>query len=166
MQPNQFDLATANQLCMRGSRSRLDRARQTSRRCSTDRLHQHHIVAQSRLDVDATPLKARDNVTDDFPTSLRFLREQRPDIYNHMSSETKELLRDIEYRIKRSRRLSLMELGYRGDALIEMHEMLFGVKPRSTKPRAEPVVASASMAPQPTLQQVPARLTKLLKTAE
>ena len=48
------------------------------------------------------------------------------------------LLNDIDYRIKRSHKLSLMMIGYRGDALIEMHRMLFGRKPKRSKPRIEP----------------------------
>ena len=47
------------------------------------------------------------------------------------------LLNDIDYRIKRLHKLSLMMIGYRGDALIEMHRMLFGRKPKRSKPRIE-----------------------------
>jgi hypothetical protein len=59
------------------------------------------------------------------------------------SPQARKLIADIEYRIKRSRRLSLLEIGYRGDDLIEMHELLFGKKPkgyeRYTHPSIHPI---------------------------
>jgi hypothetical protein len=76
---------------------------------------------------------------DDFALSLRFQRQWRGGEIE-ISLEARKLLAEIEYRIKRSHRLSLVQLGFRGDDLVEMHEKLFGRKPRRTKPRTGPIV--------------------------
>jgi hypothetical protein len=46
------------------------------------------------------------------------------DAKQHMTSAHKALLREIDRRIARSKRLSLIELGYEGEDLERMHNML------------------------------------------
>jgi hypothetical protein len=76
---------------------------------------------------------------DDFTPSLRFQRQWRGGKIE-ISPKARKLLADIEYRIKRSHRLSLVQLGFQGDDLVEMHEKLFCRKPRRTSPRTGPIV--------------------------
>lgn len=53
-------------------------------------------------------------------------------------AKTRSLLADINARIAKSKRLKLVELGYRGERLEQMYEHLFGRKlPKNNRKRRQ-----------------------------